>query len=124
MGEQAHLTARSAPRSVRIAALTISFSILLQDVALLYPAHLGAIIQVWSGTTEEGRTHGGKVSSPSALLSLLWSELTLSPISFSFSPPSQFLVPWARVGRAVPAAHDEALAKKLWDFMEHLCEGY
>ncbi|KAJ7930497.1 NAD-P-binding protein [Mycena leptocephala] len=60
----------------------------------LYPAPYGALTQLWAGTTDEGKTLGGK-----------------------------YLVPWARVGKANPAALDEAAATALWTWCEEQVAG-
>ncbi|KAI0821738.1 NAD-P-binding protein [Trametes gibbosa] len=56
---------------------------------LLYPAPMGALTQLYAGTTEEGANLGG-----------------------------QYLVPWARMGRARKETDDAALGRKLWDWLE------
>ncbi|KAI0743734.1 NAD(P)-binding protein [Daedaleopsis nitida] len=56
---------------------------------LLHPASMGALTQLWAGTTPEGLTHGG-----------------------------EFLVPWARLGRARDETRDGQLGKRLWGWME------
>ncbi|KAJ7927986.1 hypothetical protein B0H13DRAFT_2229089 [Mycena leptocephala] len=55
----------------------------------LYPVPYGALTQLWAGTTEEGKTLGGK-----------------------------YLIPWARVGKANPAGEDPAVGKELWTWLE------
>ncbi|KAK7061205.1 NAD P-binding protein [Favolaschia claudopus] len=57
--------------------------------ATLYPAPYGALTQLWAGTTEEGKTLGGK-----------------------------YLIPWARIGKANPAGLDPELGKALWAWLE------
>ncbi|KAF7346451.1 NAD P-binding protein [Mycena sanguinolenta] len=57
--------------------------------ATLYPASQGALTQLWAGTTDEGKTLGGK-----------------------------YLIPWARVGEPNPAALDPELGKKVWTWLE------
>ncbi|KAF8158889.1 hypothetical protein K438DRAFT_1731914 [Mycena galopus ATCC 62051] len=56
---------------------------------VLYPAPYGALTQLWAGTTDEGKTLGGK-----------------------------YLIPWARVGKANPAALDPETGKALWTWLE------
>ncbi|PPR04095.1 hypothetical protein CVT24_010668 [Panaeolus cyanescens] len=57
---------------------------------ILYPSPLGALTQLWAGTSSEGATLNGK-----------------------------YLIPWARVGnRPNPAGYDEKLQDDLWDWME------
>ncbi|ELU36755.1 hypothetical protein AG1IA_09214 [Rhizoctonia solani AG-1 IA] len=56
---------------------------------MFYPASYGALTQLWSGTTPDGKSHNGK-----------------------------FLIPWARIGDAGPSSHDEKLAEKLWNWLE------
>ncbi|KAJ7675718.1 NAD(P)-binding protein [Mycena polygramma] len=55
----------------------------------LYPVSYGALTQLWAGTTEEGKTLGGK-----------------------------YLIPWARVGKANPATADPETGKALWTWLE------
>ncbi|KAJ2921470.1 hypothetical protein H1R20_g15622, partial [Candolleomyces eurysporus] len=55
----------------------------------LYPVQLGALTQLWAGTSDEGRSMNGK-----------------------------YLVPWARYGRPNPAALDEMANNELWKWLE------
>ncbi|KAI0052744.1 NAD-P-binding protein [Auriscalpium vulgare] len=55
----------------------------------LYPTAHGALTQLWAGTSIEGLDLNGK-----------------------------FLIPWARVGEAPPAASDPEIGRKLWEFLE------
>ncbi|KAJ7259539.1 NAD-P-binding protein [Mycena haematopus] len=57
--------------------------------ATLYPASCGALTQLWAGTTDEGKTLGGK-----------------------------YLIPWARVGEPNPTALDPEAGKSLWTWLE------
>ncbi|KZT65718.1 NAD(P)-binding protein [Daedalea quercina L-15889] len=61
---------------------------------LLYPAHLGALTQLWAGTMPEALDHNGG-----------------------------FLIPWARVGKCRREAYDDVLGEKLWDWLENAIEG-
>ncbi|KAH6912195.1 hypothetical protein BKA70DRAFT_1266946 [Coprinopsis sp. MPI-PUGE-AT-0042] len=56
---------------------------------MVYPAPMGALTQLWAGTTEEGASMNGK-----------------------------YLVPWARYGNANPAAQDPKLGEDLWKWLE------
>ncbi|KAH6912194.1 hypothetical protein BKA70DRAFT_1266944 [Coprinopsis sp. MPI-PUGE-AT-0042] len=56
---------------------------------MVYPAPMGALTQLWAGTSEEGSTMNGK-----------------------------YLVPWARYGNANPAAQDPKLGEDLWNWLE------
>ncbi|KAI0631524.1 NAD-P-binding protein [Trametes polyzona] len=56
---------------------------------LLYPAPLGALTQLYAGTTPEGANLGGK-----------------------------YLIPWARIGRARKETDDPELGRKLWAWLE------
>ncbi|KAJ8517408.1 hypothetical protein ONZ45_g5423 [Pleurotus djamor] len=56
---------------------------------MLYPTPMGALTQLWGGTTADPKVINGK-----------------------------FLVPWARVGRTHEPATDPALGKKLWEWLE------
>jgi len=55
----------------------------------LYPASYGALTQLWAGTTDEGKSLGGK-----------------------------YLAPWARVSEANPAALNPETQKALWTWLE------
>jgi len=55
----------------------------------LYPPPMGALTQLWAGTTDAGRELNGK-----------------------------YLIPWARVGEPNPLAKDEKLGAELWEWME------
>ncbi|KAI8995252.1 NAD-P-binding protein [Trametes punicea] len=57
---------------------------------LLYPAPMGALTQLYAGTTPEGAKLGGK-----------------------------YLIPWARVGRAKKETDDPELGRKLWEWLEN-----
>ncbi|KAI0318779.1 NAD(P)-binding protein [Amylostereum chailletii] len=67
----------------------------LVECALLYPASLGALTQLWAGTSPEGAEFNGK-----------------------------YLVPWARVGKANPATQDPEEGEKLWEWLEEQCARY
>ncbi|EJF62090.1 NAD(P)-binding protein [Dichomitus squalens LYAD-421 SS1] len=56
---------------------------------LLYPAPMGALTQLYAGTTLEGANLGGK-----------------------------YLIPWARVGEARKETYNEETGRKLWEFLE------
>ncbi|TFK24421.1 NAD(P)-binding protein [Coprinopsis marcescibilis] len=56
---------------------------------LIHPAPLGALTQLWAGTTGEGLTMNGK-----------------------------YLIPWARYSTANPEALNEDLGKELWTWLE------
>jgi hypothetical protein len=75
----------------------------------LYPAAYGALTQLWAGTTDEGKTLGGKV------------RFVRSLFFFAFDRAneiSQYLIPWARVGKANPIALDPETGKALWTWLE------
>jgi len=55
---------------------------------ILYPAHYGALTQLWAGTSAEGAGLNGK-----------------------------YLIPWARVGSTRSEARDPKLGEKLWDWL-------
>ncbi|KAJ6585086.1 NAD-P-binding protein [Mycena capillaripes] len=59
----------------------------------LYPVPYGALTQLWAGTTEEGKSLGGK-----------------------------YLIPWAREGKANPAGLDPEAGKALWTWLEEQVE--
>ncbi|KAG6854132.1 hypothetical protein C0991_010296 [Blastosporella zonata] len=56
---------------------------------ILHPAPYGALTQLYAGTSAAGAEFNGK-----------------------------YLIPWARVGEAVPATQDPELAKQLWEWAE------
>ncbi|KAJ6607901.1 NAD(P)-binding protein [Mycena sp. CBHHK59/15] len=60
---------------------------------IVYPAHLGALTQLYAGTTEAGAELNGK-----------------------------YLVPWARIGAARPETQDKEAGKKLWAWLEEQVE--
>jgi retinol dehydrogenase-12 len=59
-----------------------------QDL-ITYPAHFGALTQLWAGTSAEGVGFNGK-----------------------------YLWPWARVGKCAPQAADEKLQDEVWKWLE------
>ncbi|RXW24428.1 hypothetical protein EST38_g1426 [Candolleomyces aberdarensis] len=56
---------------------------------MLYPVPMGALTQLWAGTTQEGATLNGK-----------------------------YLIPWARIGTGNPVLNDEKLGADLWKWFE------
>jgi len=62
---------------------------------LQYPAPMGAITQLWAGTSPEGADLNGK-----------------------------YLIPWARVGTPNPATQDAALGAKLWEYLDEESKKY
>lgn len=56
---------------------------------VLHPTPMGAITQLWAGTSKEGAELNGK-----------------------------YLIPWARVGTPNPASQDPGLGEKLWSYLE------
>ncbi|KAJ7476979.1 NAD-P-binding protein [Mycena galericulata] len=56
---------------------------------IVYPAYLGALTQLYAGTTAAGAELNGK-----------------------------YLIPWARIGTANPVSQDEEVGKKLWAWLE------
>ncbi|KAF5340714.1 hypothetical protein D9611_007438 [Ephemerocybe angulata] len=58
-------------------------------VLTLYPPHLGALTQLWAGTSPEGASMNGK-----------------------------YLVPWARYGNPNPVALDQQARKELWTWLD------
>jgi len=56
---------------------------------ILQPAAMGAITQLWAGTSPEGADFNGK-----------------------------YLIPWARIGPIPKGADDPAVGQKLWDWLE------
>ncbi|KAJ2929742.1 hypothetical protein H1R20_g7319, partial [Candolleomyces eurysporus] len=56
---------------------------------LLHPTPMGALTQLWAGTTQEGATMNGK-----------------------------YLIPWARIGTGNPVIQDEKVGADLWKWFE------
>ncbi|KAJ7755211.1 NAD-P-binding protein [Mycena metata] len=56
---------------------------------IVYPAHMGALTQLYAGTSAEGANLNGK-----------------------------YLVPWARIGSPSEVSQDEEVGKKLWTWLE------
>ncbi|KAK7435110.1 short-chain alcohol dehydrogenase [Stygiomarasmius scandens] len=56
---------------------------------IFYPPEMGAITQLWAGTSPEGVNFNGK-----------------------------YLIPWAREGEASPASKNVAQGKQLWEWLE------
>ncbi|KAF5326839.1 hypothetical protein D9619_004230 [Psilocybe cf. subviscida] len=65
----------------------------LLGLLILYPVPLGALTQLYAGTSAEGVGFNGK-----------------------------YLIPWARMGTANPAGEDPTLAAELWRWMEEQVE--
>ena len=61
---------------------------------MLYPPSLGALTQLWAGTSEKTAEYNGL-----------------------------YLVPWARLGRAHPATEEREAAGRLWEWMEGEVKG-
>ncbi|EMD32477.1 hypothetical protein CERSUDRAFT_118808 [Gelatoporia subvermispora B] len=57
--------------------------------SMLYPAHMGALTQLWGGLMPEPAQHNG-----------------------------EFLIPWARFGTCRPEAYDDALGEKVWSYLQ------
>ncbi|KAJ7877194.1 NAD(P)-binding protein [Mycena leptocephala] len=55
----------------------------------IYPPELGALTQLYAGTSPEGETFNGK-----------------------------FLIPWAKIGKAAPSTADPEVGRKLWEWLE------
>lgn len=68
---------------------------------------MGALTQLWAGTSLDGLGLGGEVHT----FDLILSRVPLKRVT-------QYLVPWARVGEARKEARDAGLGKKLWAWME------
>ncbi|KAI0826441.1 NAD(P)-binding protein [Irpex lacteus] len=62
---------------------------LILDFLTLYPTPIGALTQLYAGTMPEALQHNG-----------------------------EFFIPWARVGKTRAEAYDDALGKKLWEWLE------
>ncbi|TFY71120.1 hypothetical protein EVG20_g1896 [Dentipellis fragilis] len=62
---------------------------------ILYPAPMGALTQLWAGTSPETADFNGK-----------------------------FLIPWARLGEARKETGDPEVGKRLWEWLEEQCKPY
>ncbi|OBZ71701.1 hypothetical protein A0H81_08859 [Grifola frondosa] len=62
---------------------------------ILYPAHMGALTQLWAGTMPEALNYNGK-----------------------------FLIPWARVGECRPEAYDPEIGERLWNWLQEQIKGF
>ncbi|KAJ2925917.1 hypothetical protein H1R20_g11178, partial [Candolleomyces eurysporus] len=90
-GEQGIISASVNPGNIRT-ELRRHMSPTVENILgylTLYPVQLGALTQLWAGTSDEGRSMNGK-----------------------------YLVPWARYGRPNPAALDEMANNELWKWLE------
>ena len=76
-----------------------------QNWTVLYPNSMGALTQLYAGTMG-GKELNGKVK-----------PYLKTPKRRTHDDP-QYLIPWARVGKASRAGSDEALAKALWEWCE------
>lgn len=74
---------------------------------LLHPASMGALTQLWAGTSPDGLQLGGEVSTSDMELHLV---LRIC---------GQYLIPWARLGSAREETQDAQLGKRLWAWMEN-----
>jgi retinol dehydrogenase-12 len=71
----------------------------------LHDVSYGALRQLYAGTTAEGATMNGKVSS--FLFRLNWN-----------SSLEQYFIPWARLGNPRADTQDPQQGKELWDWLE------
>lgn len=68
---------------------------------------MGAITQLFASLSEEAGDYGGKVSTVEYCRGY-----------FFYSALVQFLIPWARLGKARPETDDIQLGKELWTWLE------
>jgi len=61
---------------------------------MLYPAHYGALTQLWGGLMPE-------------------------PLSYN----GEFLIPWARLGKCRPEVYDDAIGERLWNYLDEQVKG-
>jgi hypothetical protein len=83
---------------------TVTTSSYFQGHLIVYPARMGALTQLYAGTTEEGAQLNGKVC-----------RVGRSP---RYSDTLQYLVPWARIGAPNPISQEEEVGKKLCTWLE------
>ncbi|KDQ11790.1 hypothetical protein BOTBODRAFT_35039 [Botryobasidium botryosum FD-172 SS1] len=81
---------------------------------MLYPAAMGAVTQLYAGTSPAGAEYNGKVA-------VAFVVHTHTPVYRRTIP--QYLIPWARVGEIPKGADDPALAKRLWEWLEEQVRG-
>ncbi|OCH84430.1 NAD(P)-binding protein [Obba rivulosa] len=62
--------------------------------SMLYPAHMGALTQLWGGLMPEPAQHNG-----------------------------EFLIPWARFGKCRAEAYDDATGERLWNYLQEQVKG-
>ncbi|KAK0205288.1 NAD(P)-binding protein [Desarmillaria ectypa] len=66
----------------------------MQDI-FLFPVSMGALTQLWAGTSPEAGQMNG-----------------------------EFMIPWARLGKARKETGDPEVGKKLWEWLEAQCKDY
>lgn len=66
----------------------------MQDI-FLFPVSMGALTQLWAGTSPEAGQMNG-----------------------------EFMIPWARLGKARKETGDPEVGKKLWEWLEVQCKDY
>ncbi|KAK0221079.1 NAD(P)-binding protein [Armillaria nabsnona] len=95
-GEQNIISHSLNPGSIRtdLQRHLSPFANKMQDV-FLFPADMGALTQLWAGTSPEA----GKLN-------------------------GEFMIPWARLGKARKETGDPAVGKKLWEWLELQCKDY
>ncbi|KAK0469223.1 NAD(P)-binding protein [Desarmillaria tabescens] len=95
-GEQNIISHSLNPGSIRtdLQRHLSPFANKMQDM-FLFPAHMGALTQLWAGTSPEA----GKLN-------------------------GEFMIPWARLGKARKETADPAVGKKLWEWLETQCKDY
>ena len=85
---------------------------------MTYPAHYGALTQLWAATMPEVVDHNGEVRP------LLLTFSSLNDESHVFPPPEQFLIPWARFGRCRDEVYDPEVGEKLWNYLQEQVKGH
>lgn len=74
---------------------------------------MGALTQLFAGTSEEALNHNGEVR-PAAFF--CYSSAGISAAHDVHA--SQFLIPWARFGKCVPETYDAEVGKKMWEWLD------
>ena len=72
---------------------------------MAYPASLGALSQLYAGTSDEGKNLNGEVRCNSVSQWLVANCM-------------QYLIPWARVGKCSSATESPEVAAQLWSWLE------
>lgn len=73
---------------------------------------MGALTQLFAGTSEEALNHNGEVRSAAFYNSSVRIRSAYQVRAF------QFLIPWARFGKCLPETYDAEVGKKMWEWLD------